>query len=174
MPMPSPSARGVAMLSNAGCSEAAAKTVIALFIGPPPDGPPMQAGRRQNAKSSQSFLRTRQLHADVRGLDHRDRGHAGLQVELVYGLAREQRNKAVGPGLDLDLGGNAILDDASDDAGEAIPGRSRNHNVRRLGSSGLREPGQGGAVDEPLAAGASHRAQAPVVDPAGGGVRADR
>src|SRR4029077_5443880 len=88
MPTPSLSATGVAILSKAGCSDAAAKTVITLFMGPPPDGPPMQAETTHRTGRSQTFLRTGQLHAHIGGLDHRYGRHPWLEGELGGGPAR--------------------------------------------------------------------------------------
>src|SRR6266849_7989280 len=100
------------ILSNAGCSEAAAKTVSVVRAGSPAavDGWP-HAARSTSAARATRRLFTGQLHSDVGRFDHCDRRHSGLEVELVHRLCRQQRHKPVRPGLDLDLGRDAILDD---------------------------------------------------------------
>ena len=62
------------------------------------------------------------LHDDVGGLDDADDFLAGLQVELVDGLARQQADQAMRPGLDLDDRGDGVLAHRGDDAGEPVAG----------------------------------------------------
>src|SRR5260370_6141204 len=98
------------ILSNAGCSEAAAKTVSVVRAGPLEgvDGWP-HAARSASAATAKRTLFTRQLNADIGRLDHRDRRHSRLEVELVHSLCSQQRNEPVRPRLNLDLGRDAIL-----------------------------------------------------------------
>src|SRR5438132_6576480 len=148
------------ILSNAGCSDAAAKTVSIVRDGPTPHDiwtahtpeVPMQEASTGNAVSATSHLRTRQLDPDIRCLDHRHGWHPGLEVELVDGFAREQRHQPMRTGLDLDLGRHPILDDPGDDAGKAIASRSRDDHVRRLAFRGLRKACEGRSVHQSLAA----------------------
>src|SRR6266851_2134990 len=166
------------ILSNAGWSEAAAKTVtgkatphdvsMAHVVVPEPQTVMIPA-----ARIATMVLVTGQLHADVGRLDHRDRRHSGLEVEVVDSLCRQQRYEPVRPGLDLHLGRDAILDYAGDDAGKPIARRLRDHDFRRLFPVGLRQPSQRGAVHQALAAGAARRAQAAVVDHAADRIGAD-
>jgi hypothetical protein len=72
------------------------------------------------ASSISSALITRQLHANIRCLDHSDRRHPGLEVQLVDCFASEQRDEAMRTGLNLHLRGDPVLDDARDDARKAI------------------------------------------------------
>src|SRR5216684_8967354 len=128
------------ILSNAGCSDAAAKTVSIVRDSPTPHDiwtahtpeVPMQEANMGNAVRATSHLRTRQLDPDVRGLDHRHGWHPGFEVELVDGFAREQRHQPMRAGLDLDLGRDPVLDDPGDDARKAIASRPRNDDIRRL------------------------------------------
>src|SRR5258706_13100101 len=84
------------ILSNASWSEAAAKTVSAVRAGPLEgvDGWP-HAARSASATTANRTLFTRQLHADIARLDHLDRRHSRLEVELVNTLRSHQRNEAV-------------------------------------------------------------------------------
>src|SRR5712692_5749940 len=162
------------ILSNAGWSEAAAKTVSVVRAGPLEgvDGWP-HAARSASAATAKRTLFTRQLHADIGRLDHRDRRHSRLEVELVNSLRRQQRNEPVRPRLDLDLGGDAILDHTRDDARKPVAGRLRDHHLRLLLPVWFGQPRQRGAVHEALAACAARRAQAPVVDHAAHRIGAD-
>src|SRR5712692_10799300 len=130
-----------AIVSNGGCNDAAANTVMLnCWWQPSPHGLPLpQASNASDPEIATMPLITRQLNADVGGLDHRDGRHPGLQVELVHGLPCQQRDQSVRAGLDLDLGRDAILDHAGDDAGEAIAGRLRDKDLCLLLASRLRE-----------------------------------
>src|SRR6266568_3537887 len=140
------------ILSNAGWSEAAAKTVSVVPAGPLEgvDGWP-HAATSASAATAKRTLFTGQLHADIGGLDHRDRRHSRLEVELVNSLCRQQRNEPVRPRLNLDLGRDAILDHARDDARKPIAGRLREHAFRPLLPVRLRQSSQRPAVHKALA-----------------------
>src|SRR5258708_20682845 len=77
------------------------------------------------------------------------------------------------PGLDLDLSGDAVLDDASDDAGKAVARGLGDRNFGFGRPLGLREARERGAVDQPLPAGAANGREAPVIDHPSHSVRAD-
>src|SRR5712692_771832 len=141
------------ILSNAGCSEAAAKTVSVVRAGSPAavDGWP-HAARSTSAARATRRLFTGQLHADVGGLDDRDRRYTGLEVELFHCLCRQERYEPVRSGLDLDLGRNPIFDHASDDAGKPVASRLGDDHLRRLLPVWLGQPGQRRAVHQALAA----------------------
>src|ERR1700737_4916315 len=161
------------ILSKAGWSDAAAKTAMLLWADWDPPLPPPQALSASTRARILSRLITRQLNPDVCRLDHGDSGHARLELQLIHRFAREQRDESMWPGLDLDLRRDAVFDDAGDDAGKAVPRRLCD---RRLGFGrplGLGEAREGGAVDQPLSAGAANRGEAPVVDHASHCVWAD-
>src|ERR1700681_3245902 len=65
---------------------------------------------------------TRQLYPYVGCLDRCDRYDSWLQPELVSGFACDQRHDPVWARLDLDLGCDAVLDHARDDADKAVAG----------------------------------------------------
>src|SRR5215472_4934319 len=112
-----------AILSNAGCSDAAANTVMELAgVELPALEVPPQAATSRNAVAASAGLITGQLHADVGRLDGGYRRHAGLEVEVVDRLTSEERDQAVGTRLDLHLGRHAVLDDSGHDAGKAVAG----------------------------------------------------
>src|SRR5713101_157502 len=162
------------ILSNAGWSEAAAKTVSVVRAGPLDgvDGWP-HAARSASSATAKRTLFTGQLHADIGRLDHRDRRHSRLEIELVNSLCRQQGNEPVRSRLDLDLGRDTILDHARDYARKPVAGRLRDHHLRMLLPVWLGQPRQRGAVHEALAAFAPRRAQAPVVDHAAHRIGAD-
>src|SRR6266852_61229 len=141
------------MLSNAGWSEAAAKTVSVVRAGPLEgvDGWP-HAATSTSAATARRTLFTRQLHADVGGLDDCDRRHSGLEVELFHCLCRQERYEPVRSRLDLDLGRNPIFDHASDDAGKPVASRLGDDHLRRLLPVWLGQAGQRRAVHQALAA----------------------
>src|SRR5665213_359877 len=138
-----------AILSKAGFSDEAANTVT-VACGTPPL--PLQAAMRAMAKRARTRLATRQLHADVGRLDDGDRRNSRFEAELVNSLAGQKRNETVGPGLDLDLRRNSVLDHAGDDAGEAVSRRLRDHDLGRLRPARFGKPGERCAVDHALAA----------------------
>ena len=73
--------------------------------------------------------------------------------ELVGGLAGHQRHDPVRAGLDVHDRDQAVLLDLGDDAGEPVARRLDARRARRSRRRGLgEEPGEVGAVDEPLAA----------------------
>src|SRR5260370_40082839 len=129
------------ILSNAGWSEAAAKTVSAVRAGPADgvDGWP-HAARSASAATAKRTLFTGQLDSDIGRLDHRDRRHSRLEVELVNSLCRQQRNEPVRSRLDLHLGRDAILDHTRDDARKPVAGRLRDHHLRLLLPDWLGQP----------------------------------
>src|SRR5438445_10657694 len=104
---------------------------------------PRPATRADVARASPiaATLSTRQLDVDIRRLDHCDRGHAWLEIQVVDGLTSQERDKAMRAGLDLDLGCDAVLYDARDDAGKAVAVGlldGRLAPVAALGLGGLR------------------------------------
>src|SRR3982074_1978518 len=161
------------ILSKAGWSDAAANTVMLLSGGCDPLPCPPQAQRMRAMVRIVTRLVTRQLHSDVRRLDHSDRGHAGLELQLSHRFAGGQADEPVWPGLDLHLCGDAVLGDPGDDPRKAIAGRLGNGRFGFRRPPGLREARQRGAVDQPLPAGAAHGREAPVIDHTSNSVRAD-
>src|SRR5437899_11554591 len=105
-------------MSKAGWRDAAAKTVTVVGLAtpqlisahPPEVVPPNPHDVSAKTPRATALLITRQFHAHVGRLDDRDRGHAGLQVELVDRLARQQRDQPMRAGLDLDLRRDPIFD----------------------------------------------------------------
>ena len=87
----------------------------------------------------------------------------GARLELVGRLSTHQRHEPMRAGLHLDLGHHLVLDHLGDDRRHPVAGRLAD---RQLGVVGLalflQEPGQVGAIDEPLTA-----ARAPSPDPPG-------
>src|SRR5712664_4412519 len=108
------------ILSKAGSSDAAANTVMLLSGGCDPLLCPPHAQRMRAMARTVTRLVTRQLHADVRRLDDGDGRHPWLELQLVDRFAGEQRDETVRAGLDLNLRGDAVFDDASDDAGKSV------------------------------------------------------
>src|SRR2546430_3689747 len=150
-------------MSKAGWRDAAAKTVTVVGLAtpqlinahPPEVVPPNPHDVSAKTPRIRALI-TRELHADVGGLDDRDRRHPGLEVQLIDRLAREKRNEAVRTGLDLDLRRDAILDDARDNAGEPIAGGLLHRLFALAGSPWLRDLGERFAVDQPLPASCPH------------------
>ena len=75
----------------------------------------------------------RHLDHHVGRLDRRHGGDAGLEAELVGGLAAHQRHHAVGAALHLDLGHDRVAHDPGDQADEAVAGRLAADRRRRRG-----------------------------------------
>src|SRR5207302_7361472 len=99
-------------------------------------------------------------------LDDRRRRRAGLETELVYRLARHDRDDAKRARVKLDLGEQALDLDLPDGAAEAVPGRE----LARLAPAQAGDlPGRDGAA----VGGVSARADAAVPVPAPQGVDAD-
>src|SRR5260370_24088968 len=161
------------ILSKAGWSDAAANTVMLLSDGCDPLLCPPHAHRIRAIARRVTRLVTRQLHADVRRLHDGYRGHAWFELQLVDRFAGEERDEAVRTGLDLNLRGDAVFDDASDDAGKSVARGLGDRNFGFGRPLGLREAGERGAVDQPLPAGAANGREAPVIDHASNSVRAD-
>src|SRR5712692_8266330 len=138
------------ILSKAGCSEAAANTVTEVAAGRPVLVGVPHAAISKSATVPTVRLITRQLHPDVGRLDDSDRRHAWLEVKLINRLPGQQRDEAVWPGLDLDLGRDAVLDHAGDDAGEAVARGLLGARLRR--PLRFRDDGERFAVDEALPA----------------------
>src|SRR5215207_9036547 len=148
--------------SRAAAASAAARRVRDRSMVPPLPGVASAAGRRG------------QLDDDVGRLDGGHGQDPGGELELVGRLPGHQRHHPVGTGLELDLGHDLVLDDVGDDALEPVAGRLGDHLVvlGQVPQPG-HEPGQGGPVDQPLAALGPGRAQPAGVGPAAHGVDAD-
>ena len=99
---------------------------------------------------------------------------AGSQLQLVCGLSRHERDDAMRPGLDLDLGRDLVLHHARDDARKAVARRLTDDGcrLRRVGQL-QRELGQRRPVDQPLPAARTTRPQPPGLGPAPHRVHAD-
>src|SRR5256885_2649865 len=117
---------------NASVRDAAAKTEtvpVGAVEGVPLPTLLPQAARRTAAPTSASRLpiripsAARQLNHNAGCLHGRDRNDSRFQPELVRGLTRDDRHDPVRPRLHLDLRGDAVLDDASDDPNEPVAGR---------------------------------------------------
>src|ERR1700682_2834212 len=93
------------ILSKAGWSEAAANTVRVVWgvLGAEPDGLPPHAASSPAISMTRKRSGTWKLNSDVGRLDHRDRRHSRLELQLLDRLACEQRDQPMRPGLDLDL-----------------------------------------------------------------------
>src|SRR5437660_1895401 len=120
---------------------------------------PSAATRSDGASASRiaATLITRQLDVDICRLDHCDRGHAWLEIQVVDGLTGQERDKAVRAGLDLDLGRDAVLDDARDDAGKAIARGLFDGRLAPVAALGLGDRREGFAIVNALAARAAYR-----------------
>src|SRR5437016_8343513 len=143
---------------------------------------PWQAGLGPHAAKSADVARaspiaatllTRQLDVDICRLDHCDRGHAWLEIQIVDGLTGQERDKAMRAGLDLDLGRDAVLYDARDDAGKAVARGLLDGRLAPVAALGLGDRREGFAIDEALPARAAHRDEPAVLDPAAHPVDAD-
>src|SRR3954462_2492922 len=110
------------------------------------------------------------LHDDVGGLDDGHGDHAGLQPEVVGGLAAHQRDEAVRPRLDLHLRHHTVTYDVGDDAAHPVARGGQ----RRVGLGGRADEGrQVGPGDDPVAVLVAFGGQPPGVDPPPDGVGAD-
>src|SRR2546421_3199709 len=94
-----------------------------MLDGSPPPTPPLQLVSAMKPATARPRLITGKLDLDVGCLDHRDRGHARLEIQLVDRLTGEERHEAVRAGLDLHLRSDPIFDDACHDARKAIARR---------------------------------------------------